>query len=109
MPLSRGLAQPGCSWPCPHAFGPSKTLVAPLFPLRCGTLIASLGTTVSDPEQHRVALEAQLLTLEEQLCDALKNSRTRYLLQIEHARLMTELLQLKIEVMRGTLAGIRRW
>jgi hypothetical protein len=61
---------------------------------------------VSDLEQHRAVLEAQLRTSEEQLCDAPENSRCRYLLQIEHARLLTELMQVKIADMRGTLAAI---
>jgi hypothetical protein len=78
-------------------------------PASRGTLIASSGATVSDLAQYRVALEARLLTLEEQLCNAPENSRSRYLLQIEHARLMTELLQVKIAVMRDTLASIRGW
>jgi hypothetical protein len=55
------------------------------------------------PEYHN----QQLQTLEKQMGEAYEDSRTLYLLQMDHAKLMTELISLRIAIMRGTLAAIR--
>jgi len=60
---------------------------------------------MSDLEKHRDALEARLRSLEEQMLDVPEDSRARYLLQIDHATLMTELVQLRIADLRGRLAA----
>ena len=62
---------------------------------------------MSDLQQYMAPLEAHLLRLEEQMREGSEDSRTLYLLQIEHAKLMTELIQHRIAVMRGTLATTR--